>query len=202
MYKKFLIPTDGSALSMAAAVAGIKLAKSLGASVVAIYVAPPFEVPVYVDGMADIYLTPVQHRTSSRAYGQFFLDLIGEVAEEMSVVCTDKIVFAASPAVAIIQAAKREHCDLIFMGSHGRGRIGALFLGSVTTRVLAGCHVPVMVHRASREELQRAQLLSKPRATGARQRASKGAGRQSSAASASKASTRSTASAARASSSQ
>jgi nucleotide-binding universal stress UspA family protein len=172
MYKKILIPTDGSDLSMAAAAAGIKLAKSLGAAVIAIYVAPPFEVPVYVDGMADIYLTPVQHRTSARAYGQHFLDLIGKVAAKMSVACTDKIVFAVSPAAAIIQLAKRGHCDLIFMGSHGRSRIGTLFLGSVTTRVLAGCHIPVMVHRASRAELQQAQALTKPKAGGARTRAS------------------------------
>lgn len=157
---------------MAAAAAGIKLAKSLGAAVVAIHVAPPFEVPVYIDGMADIYLTPVQHRTSARAYGQHFLDLIRKVAEDASVACGDKIVFAASPAAAIIQAAKREQCDLIFMGSHGRSRVGTLFLGSVTTRVLAGCHIPVMVHRASPTELRHAQALIKSKPAGTRKRAS------------------------------
>jgi nucleotide-binding universal stress UspA family protein len=48
----------------------------------------------------------------------------------------------------IVRVAQETHCDLIFMGSHGRSGLGQLLLGSVTTRVLATCQIPVLVYRA------------------------------------------------------
>jgi len=46
-----------------------------------------------------------------------------------------------------VDTAKAQKCDLIVMGSHGRGGIGQLLLGSVTHKVLTHCHIPVLVHR-------------------------------------------------------
>ena len=41
MFKNILIPTDGSPLSLKAALNGVKLAQALGAKIVAFYAAPP-----------------------------------------------------------------------------------------------------------------------------------------------------------------
>jgi nucleotide-binding universal stress UspA family protein len=43
-------------------------------------------------------------------------------------------------------AAKGKY-DLLMMGSHGHGLLGNLVLGSVTTKVMAQCDVPVLVIR-------------------------------------------------------
>ncbi|MDY1546954.1 universal stress protein [Luteibacter sahnii] len=51
------------------------------------------------------------------------------------------------PAEEIVQMARRGRFDLIAMGSHGRGAIGSLFLGSVALKVLAHARVPLVVVR-------------------------------------------------------
>ena len=48
---------------------------------------------------------------------------------------------------AIIEAATQNECDLIFMASHGHRGIGALLLGSETTKVLTHSKIPVLVYR-------------------------------------------------------
>jgi nucleotide-binding universal stress UspA family protein len=52
-----------------------------------------------------------------------------------------------APWRAIIDAAKKKHCDLIFMASHGRTGLNAVLLGSQTSKVLAHSKIPVLVYR-------------------------------------------------------
>jgi nucleotide-binding universal stress UspA family protein len=61
--------------------------------------------------------------------------------------CTPIAVLDYSPAEAIIATAEDRKCDLVFMGSHGRRGLSRLLAGSVTQKVLADAHVPVMVMR-------------------------------------------------------
>lgn len=51
------------------------------------------------------------------------------------------------PGVRIAEVAKKERPDLIVMGSHGRGALKSLFLGSVVTKTLAQTRVPILVVR-------------------------------------------------------
>lgn len=59
----------------------------------------------------------------------------------------NEIVATGPIALKIAEEAEKGRYDLIVMGSHGRSATGALFLGSVTNRVLADCKVPVLVVR-------------------------------------------------------
>jgi nucleotide-binding universal stress UspA family protein len=43
--------------------------------------------------------------------------------------------------------ADRGSFDLLMMGSHGHGQLGNLVMGSVATRIVAGCRVPVLLVR-------------------------------------------------------
>jgi len=52
------------------------------------------------------------------------------------------------PASKIIEVANNWHADLIVMGSHGRGKIQGLLLGSVSQGVLHHSPCPVLVVRA------------------------------------------------------
>jgi nucleotide-binding universal stress UspA family protein len=51
------------------------------------------------------------------------------------------------PAPCIIKAAEGGRFDLVIMGSQGRNALKSLLLGSVTSKVLSRCKVPVMVVR-------------------------------------------------------
>jgi nucleotide-binding universal stress UspA family protein len=51
------------------------------------------------------------------------------------------------PAEAIVHKAQAGHVDLIVMGSHGHSPVANVVLGSVATRVLAGCTIPVLLIR-------------------------------------------------------
>jgi nucleotide-binding universal stress UspA family protein len=51
------------------------------------------------------------------------------------------------PADVIARMADSQKFDLLIMGSHGHGRLATLVLGSVATRVLASCKVPVLLIR-------------------------------------------------------
>ena len=51
------------------------------------------------------------------------------------------------PGDLISKAAKAGKFDLLVLGSHGHGALVNLVMGSVTTQVLAGCEVPVLVVR-------------------------------------------------------
>jgi nucleotide-binding universal stress UspA family protein len=51
------------------------------------------------------------------------------------------------PAQAIVKHAKAARCDLIMIGTHGRGAAGNLLLGSVATEVLSVANTPVLLVR-------------------------------------------------------
>ncbi|QRI90693.1 universal stress protein [Delftia lacustris] len=50
-------------------------------------------------------------------------------------------------ADSIIKAAEEGKFDLLVMGTHGHGTLGRLVMGSVSTQVLAGSQVPVLLIR-------------------------------------------------------
>ena len=58
-----------------------------------------------------------------------------------------------------VEAAKHESCSMIFMGSHGRGGMSRVFLGSVALKVLTLAQVPVMVDRPTPKEISDAEEL-------------------------------------------
>ncbi len=52
-----------------------------------------------------------------------------------------------SPAANIAKLAQQGKFDLVMMGTQGRGAIGGLLLGSVSTKVLSLCKTPVLLIR-------------------------------------------------------
>ena len=51
------------------------------------------------------------------------------------------------PGSTIAEIARKEKFGMVIMGSHGQGALGNLLMGSVATRVLAECEVPVLLVR-------------------------------------------------------
>lgn len=57
------------------------------------------------------------------------------------------LVWTGDPGESIVSAAESEAADLIVVGTHGRGTIGRLFLGSVSEHVVRHAPCPVLVAR-------------------------------------------------------
>lgn len=147
MFKHILLPTDGSALSRNAATAGVELARTVGARVTALFVAPAPTPLVFGDFMPVAYMTPEEHTKLIKDAAARFLGAIEKAASAAGVPFEGLQVTGEYPADVIVQTATKCKCDLIVMASHGHKGMKALLLGSETAKVLAHARVPVMVHR-------------------------------------------------------
>jgi nucleotide-binding universal stress UspA family protein len=149
MFKKILIPTDGSPLSAQSANAGISYARATGAEVVALYVTQPFAATIGFDGMSAAYA--VSDTDYEQANAEQAKKYVLDRADTADVKATVHAVSNFNIADGIVQAAQDYGCDMIFISSHGRTGLSRLLLGSVTTKVLALTHMPVLVYRVKDE---------------------------------------------------
>ncbi len=147
MFKTVLIPTDGSPLSLQAALNGVQLAKALGGKIVAFYAAPP-ATPVEYKGVFPVrIMAPEQHQRIIEKAAAKYLGQIADAAAKAGVPCNAVHVTNDFPADAILAAAKKYKCDLIYMGAHGKRGLTGVLLGSQTQKVLANAKIPVVVDR-------------------------------------------------------
>ena len=142
MFRRVLLPTDGSDVSIAAADVAIAVAKMAGAPLHAVYVVEPY--PFTGIGSArregfDDYMA-ASRQTAAQAF-----ERIVQAATAQGVPCETLIVEHGQAAAGIISAAESTGANLIAMGSHGRSGVAKFVLGSVATKVLQLSTVPVMV---------------------------------------------------------
>ena len=145
MFKKILVPTDGSPLSEKSARAALAFAAAQGASVVGLSVAElyPFMLMPEAGAMVDMtHYEEIQDKSAQQA-----MQRLNALAAEAGVPCEVLATRGVHPYEEIINAAKSKGCDLIWMGSHGRKGLDKLLLGSETQRVLSHSTIPVMVYR-------------------------------------------------------
>ena len=137
MFKKILLATDGSPHAEEALKYARGLALRDDAQVIVVHAVPP----------AAAYLgEPERQALVSRnvAEGE---RVAGHAAESLRKAGLDVVVevLEGPPADAILRVADVRPPDLIVMGSRGHGELASLLLGSVSHRVLAHTHVPVMI---------------------------------------------------------
>ena len=93
------------------------------------------------------YLPPDQHEALIQKASKHHLAVVERAAHEAGVEVSSLSVTSEFPADAILEAARRQHCDLIFMASHGRRGLAGILLGSETQKVLTHSRIPVLVYR-------------------------------------------------------
>ncbi|MCW2242594.1 universal stress protein [Azospirillum canadense] len=140
MYTHMLLPTDGSELCETAVRSGLRLAKSLGATVTVLHV-------VVDTGVAAGIGKAMRDETAGIHAAQEYLNRIGHDASRLGVPHTYFYVVGDSPAAEIVQVAENRRCDLIVMASHTRPALATLLVGSQTAQVLRQSKVPVLVYR-------------------------------------------------------
>ena len=147
MFKNILVPTDGSDLSDSTVARAIAFAKDAGAKIVFFYAQPDFPTPIYGEGALFDPTTPDQFSRAAAAEADKILTKAKAAAEADGVTAGGDSVVSEVPYEAIIAAAERNGCDLIFMASHGRRGLSGLLLGSETQKVLTHSKIPVLVYR-------------------------------------------------------
>jgi nucleotide-binding universal stress UspA family protein len=144
MFKRILVPTDGSELSARALEGAVKMAVVGGAKIFGVTVVEPYSystVSEYRPESIDEY------EKRSHTLGEERLAAIAKQAGAANVAVETSVLRAYSPHEAIIEAARRFDCDLIVMASHGRKGLSAVLLGSETQKVLTHSTIPVLVYR-------------------------------------------------------
>ncbi|CAM5374728.1 universal stress protein [Thauera mechernichensis] len=147
MFEHILVPTDGSALSESTVARAVSFAKDAGARITFFYAQPDFPMPIYGEGALIDPTTPEQFAKSAASEASAILAKAKASADEAGVASDTDTAVNEVPYEAIIDAADRHGCDLIFMASHGRRGIAGLLLGSETQKVLTHSKTPVLVYR-------------------------------------------------------
>lgn len=147
-YRNLLVPTDGSARSRKALRAAVALACTSGARITGIHVTAE-GIPTVFSG-SKLYGSGVlgrEYRERAKREARQILAEVERRAAAEGVPCRVVRRLAREPWRAILAAARSHGCDLIVMGSHGRGSVKTLLLGSQTAKVLAHSRIPVLVCR-------------------------------------------------------
>ena len=147
MFKRILIPTDGSAVSRRAVKAGVALAKELDAKVIAYHALEASQPYAYQDSYIIGHQAIKQLEEKARETARKHLVEVEKAARAAGVTCESLMTSPSAPYRGIVDTARRKKCDVIFMASHGRGAFASLLLGSVTQKVLAHSKLPVLVYR-------------------------------------------------------
>jgi len=137
--KSFLVPVDGSACALAAARYAVELVQRFSGEIILLHCHKPFPI------------------TLGEPYFQRAITKINEQCEELLMPFHELMTQSQLPhevrvlegpaAEKIVSAAKIEECEMIIMGSRGRGDLQGLILGSVAHRVLHSAPCPVLIIR-------------------------------------------------------
>ena len=138
MYKKILVPTDGSDFAKKAQSHALFLAKVTGAELIAVSVVENN----FVNGLPlddQVYqLNQILKEKSEENLKEF--DKLNEDNLKIT-----HIVREGSPAKVILEVAKEEEIDLIVMGSSGKSGFDRFIMGSVADKVVNSAKCAVLV---------------------------------------------------------
>ena len=138
MYKKILVPTDGSEFAKKAQKHALFLAKVSGAEIIAVSVTENN----FVNGLPlddEIYqLNQILNERSEDNLKEF--DKLNE--DDLKIT---HVIREGSPARVILEVAKEEDVDLIVMGSSGKSGFDRFIMGSVADKVVNSAKCAVLV---------------------------------------------------------
>jgi nucleotide-binding universal stress UspA family protein len=149
MFKNILVPTDGTPPARRAIECAVRFAREQKARVTGLWVGPIWRpnLYAYAGDLPPGFVSPDQFAADVKKTAARHLGVLKKAAAQSGVPCSCAYVRGNFPYQEIIRAARRNHCDLIVMGSHGRRGISKLLLGSQTNLVLAESTIPVLVCR-------------------------------------------------------
>jgi nucleotide-binding universal stress UspA family protein len=155
--KNILVATDFGEASDAALAYGRELARSFNATLHVLHVAD--DVYVRLGGDAYVAVLPeLQKDIEAAAHKTLDQLLIDNDPNPLPV--KKAVITSSSTASAIVQYAKDAGIDLIVLGTHGRGAMAHLLMGSVAERVVRTARCPVLTVRHPEHEFVLPDTLS------------------------------------------
>jgi nucleotide-binding universal stress UspA family protein len=137
MYKKILVPIDGSENSIFVQEHAAKLAQLSGAQLTLLHV---LDLPPQLKSLESYNLIKEQLEEK----GQKIIEEAKARCNGYNITCIDKIAVGV-PEDEIIKEEQQGGYDLIVVGSRGLGEVKSWILGSVSRRVIRYARCPVTV---------------------------------------------------------
>ena len=152
--KKILYATDLSPNSTYALRYALQSAKLYNAEVIIMHA---FET-AYI-GYAPVLNTYIDDKGQQMLYEERVAESKAAIEKRLKTVCDEELdenpdyeeivksieVCEGFPAERILETARQFNCDMIIMGTHGKGIIGNTFLGSTAKRVLRRTRLPIFI---------------------------------------------------------
>lgn len=135
---KILHPTDYSELSRPAFVLACALARDFGAELILCHVGPP---PIIAVGEGMVVELPTGEAEQMKAR-------LEQLKPDDAQVRVTHSLLRGDSADEIVRLADEAKADLIVMGTHGRGGLGRLLMGSVAEGVMRKATCPVVTVKA------------------------------------------------------
>jgi nucleotide-binding universal stress UspA family protein len=148
MYKRALIPLDGSSVAETIIPFIVDIAGPLDMEVILLRVVEPIA-PMVIEGARHFEMEDVEaRRTDAEEY-------LAPIAVELrnKAVRVESRVRRGNPAEQIVAVAREAGADLIAMSTHGRGGLGRLVFGSVAQAVLRQVEIPVFLMRTTEAQV-------------------------------------------------
>jgi len=137
---KILVPTDFSDGAKRALEYAAELSSRFSAPVLLLHVYSSPAIPV-PDGFVMMTPTSMANMMAQLETG---LGQARELAQSLGIQQAEAILVEGAAWHEIVHTAKDRHCDLIIMGTHGRGGISHFLLGSVAEKVVRHADCPVL----------------------------------------------------------
>lgn len=145
MFKKLLVPVDGSEVSDLAIQQGVTLARQLGAAITGFVVEALPALPSMGTHLPTYRSEVKAHEAQTEAHARQVLARFEKAAADAGVPFEGQYERNDDVADAIVGAADRHGCDMIVMATHGRGAFGKMLFGSQTKRVMTLSKRPLLV---------------------------------------------------------
>lgn len=145
MFRRILVPVDGSEHATRALDEAIDLARLANGSLRVVTAVPPMSSFVLGGPVAPPVDVAALQEDVRRDHDALLSSLLERVPDDVE---TSSAVLDGRPGAAIVEDARSTGCDLIAMGSRGRGGVRSALLGSVSAEVLHSSPVPVLVVHA------------------------------------------------------
>ena len=143
MFKKILVPVDGSEGSWRALASAVEIGKRFESELLVVNVIQPYN-------NAALLAVPLDHATINQGNSEMEKvgDKVLEMAEEKLAEYPHKVEYSLEighPSERIIALSKKSQCDAVVLGSRGLSGIAEFFLGSVSSKVSQYSDVPVLI---------------------------------------------------------
>jgi len=158
--RHILVASDFGEPAAVALAYGRELARTFGATLHVVHVVDRVDAHLAaVDGFPEYTFSLAMLQTQLEATGRADLDALITDDDRTTLRVKPIVLTSAAPATAILDYARTAFVDLIVAGTHGRGALAHVFMGSVAERLVRSAPCPVLTVRHPEHDFLRPDAL-------------------------------------------